>query len=226
MLHNVTLHGYWRSSASWRVRIALHYKAIPFTTVPVHLLQHGGEQYSAEYGALNPMHQVPLLSFSDGHSAPLHIGQSLAIIELLDELVPLPALLPADPIERARVRQLAEIVNSGIQPLQNIGVLRRLKSEFGVDNHNAWCQHWIKKGLTAYAAIAATTHGRFSVGDAPSMADVCLVPQLYNARRFNVPLDDLTLLTDIEAACNQLPAFQASLPGAQPDAPPEERIQP
>lgn len=223
MLKDLTLHGYWRSSASWRVRIALHYKNLAYATIPVHLVNQGGEQYAAAYAALNPMQQLPLLSFSDDRGGVVRIAQSLAIIEFLDEIAPLPALLPADPIERAKVRELAEIVNSGIQPLQNIGVLRRLKSEFGVEDNNPWCAHWIDKGLRAFQAAAQHTHGRFAMGDAPTMADVCLIPQLYNARRFNVPLDDLKLLTDIEAACAALPAFQAARPEVQPDAPEAER---
>jgi maleylpyruvate isomerase len=226
MLKDLTLHAYWRSSASWRVRAALHYKGLSFKTIPVHLIQQGGQQNTAEYEALNPMKQIPLLSFEDDGGRVIRIAQSLAIIEFLDEVMPLPSLLPSDPVERAVVRQLSELVNSGIQPLQNTSVLLKLKADYGASDPNPWCQHWIEKGLKAYQASLKGIHGRFSVGDSVTMADLCLVPQVYNARRFGVPLGELGLLVDIEAACNELPAFQAAHPAAQIDTPDEERAKP
>ena len=202
------LHSYWRSSASWRARIALHYKGLAFAYVPVHLVQR--EQYAEGYQRLNPMEQVPTLELDDGR----RLTQSLAIIEYLEETHPTPPLFPRDPYLRARVRQLAELVNSGIQPLQNTSVLLKVKAD-GADDR-AWGQHWIAKGLRALEATAADCAGRFLVGDSVSIADVCLVPQLYNARRFDVPVP--SSLARIEEACLALPAFQAAHADRQPDA--------
>lgn len=207
------LYSYWRSSASWRVRIGLAYKQIAYEYVPVNLVREGGEQHKPEYQARNPMEQVPTLELDDGRL----LSQSLAILEYLEETVPTPPLLPRDPYQRARARQLAELVNAGIQPLQNTGPQQRLKA-LGVDEV-AWSRHFITQGLTALAATAASSAGRFLVGDAPTLADVCLVPQLYNARRFGVDLSPLSLalLGRVEAACMELEAFQLAQPDRQPD---------
>ena len=209
------LYAFWRSTASWRVRIALAYKGVPFDVLPVFLT--GGEQYDKPYGALNPMAQVPLLVLEDGRA----ISQSLAILEYLEETVPEPALLPRDPWLRARSRQLAEIVNSGIQPLQNLTPLARLRS-LGVDD-NAWAAHFIERGLNALAIVAEATAGEFLVGDAVTFADVCLVPQLTNARRHGVDPARWPLLARVEETCNQLPAFQSARPEKQPDFPGESQ---
>ncbi len=220
MLREVTLFGYWRSSASWRVRAALLLKEIPFTLEPVSLIDEGGRQHDPAFAAQNPMRQVPLLTFTDADGQRHALAQSLAIIEFLEERYPAPAppLLPLEPVARARARQLAEIINAGTQPLQNLSVLKHLREELGQDA-NAWSQRYIRRGLEAFEAVASQRPGRFSVGDYPTIADLCLVPQLYNARRFKVQIEDLARVLAVEAACAMLPAFIAARPEAQPDAP-------
>ncbi|MFU8806057.1 MAG: maleylacetoacetate isomerase [Bradymonadaceae bacterium] len=211
------LYGYWRSSASWRVRTALAFKGLEYEYVAVHLVQGGGEQRSEEYRRLNPMAQVPsLVVDEDGEEST--IGQSMAILEYLEERFPEPGLLPEDSMGRARARQLAEIVNSGIQPLQNLRIIQKLRDELGQDA-KSWCAGFIGDGLRAYEALAGQWAGEFSVGDEPSYADICLIPQLYNARRFDVDLEAFPTLLRIEEACEKLDAFEASHPDRQPDAP-------
>ncbi|HEY8426948.1 MAG TPA: maleylacetoacetate isomerase [Sandaracinaceae bacterium] len=210
------LYGYWRSSATYRVRIALAYKGVPHEIVPVHLLEGGGQQHTEAYRAKNPMAQVPALELDDGTV----LAQSMAILEYLEERYPEPPLLPKNPVQRARARQLAEIVNSGIQPLQNLDVTKRLEAA-GVDA-KAWSVGVIRRGLAAYEAIAARTAGEFSVGDAPTIADCALVPQLYNARRFGIDVAaEHPTLARIEARCAELEAFARAHPDRQPDAPRE-----
>jgi maleylpyruvate isomerase len=212
------LYNYWRSSCSWRVRIALRLKGLDFEYVPVHLVKDGGAQHSEAYRALNPLRTVPTLEFT--HEGRVHhLSQSLAILEYLEERYPSPALLPADPLLRARVRMLSEVVNSGIQPLHNLAVTQRIKTELRGDD-TAWNAYWIDRGLAALQALAGETAGRYCVGDAVSFADICLVPQLYAARRFGVDLGPYALLTRVEAACAQSPAFQAAHADRQPDAVP------
>lgn len=208
------LRGYFRSSASWRVRIALHYKGLTFETEPVHLVREGGQQHGSEHRKLNPLEQVPVLSI-DG----VPYTQSLAIIELLDELHPEPRLLPREPHLRAKVRQLAEVVNSGIQPVQNLFVMRELGRCFEADRDAqvSWSRHHIARGLTALEAMVAPVAGRYCVGDEVSVADLCLVPQLYNARRFSVELGGCPTLVAIEERLARLPAFEAASPERQPD---------
>ena len=176
----------------------------------MHLLR--GEQVADSYKALNPMGQVPLLVLDDGRT----IAQSLAILEYLEETHPEPALLPKDPVDRAHARQVAEMINAGIQPLQNVGVQKHVAS-LGADE-KAWAAHWISKGLAALEAVTARTSGRYCVGGSVSFADVCLVPQLYAARRFAVDMSAYPTLLRIEAACAELPAFQAAHADNQPDA--------
>lgn len=206
------LYNYWRSSASWRVRIALAHKGLPYEYVPIHLVREGGAQHQEAYRSQNPMRQVPLLVLDDGRS----LAQSVAILEYLEEVHPTPPLLPEDPFLRGKVRQLVEIVNSGIQPLQNLAVSQRLR-ELGVDV-DAWIREWIERGLDALEREVSRTAGRFCVGDAPSLADVLLVPQMYSSRRFGVEPSVYTNLHRIEKTCMELPAFQAAHPSAQPDA--------
>jgi len=214
----VKLYGYWRSSASWRVRIALHFKGLAFDYAPIHLVKDGGVQNSEAYRALNPLGSVPLLEFE--HGGRTHrLSQSLAILEYLEEAHPAPALLPAEPLARARVRMLAELVNSGIQPLQNLAVVQHLKHVLHADEQ-AWAAHWIARGLAALEASVAPSAGRYCVGDAPSFADACLVPQLYSARRYRVELAPYPTLLRVEQACELLPAFQAAHADRQPDAVP------
>jgi maleylpyruvate isomerase len=210
------LHNYWRSSASQRVRIALGWKALPWEYVPVHLTRDGGEQHAPAYRALNPMGQLPALEILEDDGGIKVITQSMAIIEYLDERWPAEALLPADPYLRARARGLAELINSGIQPLQNLTTTRKVKALGG--DEAAWVQGFIADGLAAFEATATASAGRFCVGDAPTIADVYLIPQLHGARRFGVDLEPLPLLRRIEAACTELPAFVAAEPGRQPDA--------
>jgi maleylpyruvate isomerase len=211
----VKLYGYWRSSSSWRVRIALAWKGLPYESVPVHLLRGGGEQFSNGFRQRNPISQVPVLELErDGK--PQRITQSMAIIEYLDEVAPAPPLLPQDPLERARARELAEVVNSGIQPLQNRLLMERL-GELGADA-KAFAARFVASGLAALEVHAAFSSGRYLVGDEPTLADIYLVPQLYNARRFSVALEPYPRLRAVELACESLPAFAAAHPDRQPDA--------
>lgn len=207
------LYGYWRSSASWRVRIGLAWKGLRYDYVPVHLVKEGGQQHGEAHRARNPMEQVPVLEV-DGRL----LTQSLAILEWLEEAHPQPALLPRDPFLRLRARQLAEIPNSGIQPLQNLSILQEIEKLGG--DKQAWGAKWNRRGLGAMEAIARETAGRFLVGDDVSIADVCLVPQLYAARRFNVDLAAFPTLLRVEAACAELEAFKQAHADAQPDATP------
>lgn len=213
---NYHLYGYFRSSASYRVRLALLHKDLPFTQTGVSLLK--GEQREAVHVARNPLAQVPVLELQTA-TGPVHLAQSLAIIEYLDEVHPSPALLPREPLARARVRELSEIVNAGTQPLQNTPVLDRVKNELGGDR-DGWARHFIRVGLEALEARAKHTGGAFLVGDVPSLADVCLVPQMYNARRFGVSLDGLETLVAIDARATALPRWSLAHPDRQPDAPP------
>jgi maleylpyruvate isomerase len=212
------LYNYWRSGSSWRVRIALAWKKIPYEYVAVNLVRDGGEQYREPYSALNPQSQVPLLELDpEGGAAPRRIAQSVAIIEYLEERWPAPPLLPADPWRRARARQLAEVINSGIQPFQNTPVLAHVKEVLRSDE-KAWVQYFHARGLAALERTAAETAGTFLVGDEPSLADVFLVPQLFGARRFALDLAPYPTLLRVETACKALPAFAAAEPERQPDA--------
>ena len=216
---SLRLHGYWRSSCSWRVRIALNLKGLAYEYVPVHLLQDGGQQNTEGYRAKNPMRTVPVLELKDASGQPQYLSQSLAILEFLEEKHPSPALLPTDAFARARVRMLAEMINSGIQPLQNLSVMQHVKGVLGQDD-KAWSAHWISRGLTALQQSLGASAGRYCVGDSVTFADVCLVPQLFASRRFGVDVAAYPLLARIEAACEQLPAFQAAHASRQPDAVP------
>lgn len=209
------LYGYWRSSSAWRVRIALGLKRIAFENVPVHLVRGGGEQFSPEFAAKNPFSQVPVLEFElDGRV--VRLTQSVAIIEYLDETVPEPALLPRTALERARCRELVELVNSGIQPLQNRLVLERVAAG-GVDSR-AFAGEFIARGLTALEAQVQSRAGTYLLGDELTLADVYLVPQMFNARRFGVELGAFPTLVRVDARLAALPAFIAAHPDRQPDA--------
>ena len=214
------LYSYWRSTSSWRVRIALHWKGIAHEIVPVHLLEGGGQQHQADYLARNPMAQVPLLELDQGDTVPgavRRIGQSMAILAYLEERFPEPALLPGDPYLRARARQLAELVASGIQPLQNLSVTQYLDAQ-GHDS-KAWLRHWVGRGIRAFEETSRETRGSFCVGDQVSWADVCLIPQLYSARRFGVDLSEVPALLAIEERCQEMEAFRRAAPDRQVDAP-------
>jgi maleylpyruvate isomerase len=210
----VKLYGYWRSSAAYRVRIALHVKGLPFEYVPVHLVKDGGEQFRDDYLALNPQARVPTLV--DGG---VTLGQSLAILEYLEEKYPAPPLLPGDAVQRARARQIALAVACDIHPLNNLRVLRYLETRLGASQQarDDWYRHWIRDGLTAIEKMVAPG-GPYALGAQVTLADVCLVPQLYNARRFATPLDDCPRLLAIESACLALPPFDKARPENQPDA--------
>ena len=211
------LYGYFRSSAAYRVRIALNLKGVEYETVPVHLLKDGGQQFSDSYKALNPTALVPTLVDGD-----LAIGQSMAILEYLEETHPDPALLPTDPTGRARVRAIAQTIACDIHPLNNLRVLKHLKHGLGVDEDtkNAWYRHWIDVGLTSVEAMLAghPATGRFCHGDQVTLADVLLVPQVFNARRFECDLSAMPTVTRIVDACSELDAFVQAEPARQPDA--------
>jgi len=210
----VKLYSYFRSSAAYRVRIALNLKGLAYETVPVHLVKEGGHNRRPEFRAINPQMRVPALVVPTGDV----LIQSLAIIEYLDETHPEPPLLPKDPIARAQARALAEIVACDIHPLNNIGSLRYLKRELHQEQAaiDAWYHHWV---LTGFEAIEALVHpGPYACGGAVTVADLCLVPQVYNARRLNVPLDKFPKIVAIDTACLALPAFDRARPENQPDA--------
>ena len=211
------LYDYFRSSAAYRVRIALNLKGIePDERTFVHLRM--GNQRAQDYLALNPQGLVPALALDDGHV----LTQSLAIVEYLDETHPAPPLLPVAPAARARVRSIALAIACEIHPLNNLRVLNYLIGTLGVsrEQKDGWYKYWVDVGFEALERKLAheSDTGRFSHGDAPTLADICLVPQLANARRFNIDLSPYPTLTRIEAACLALPAFAAATPERQPDA--------
>ncbi|XP_063804317.1 maleylacetoacetate isomerase isoform X2 [Pseudophryne corroboree] len=207
------LFGYWRSSCSWRVRIALALKNIEYDQHPINLIQDGGQQLTDEYKKVNPMLQVPALKI-DG----ITLTQSLAIIEYLEETRPNPPLLPRDPIRRAQCRIISEQIASGIQPVQNLSVLKRVG-----DKQQEWAQHYITRGFQALELLLKDTAGRYCVGDEVTMADACLVPQVFNANRFKVDITPYPTISRINQSLCQLEAFQVSHPGRQPDTPPDFR---
>jgi maleylpyruvate isomerase len=210
------LYSYYRSSSSWRVRIALNFKGLKYTYVPVHLTRDGGQQHRPEFQAINPQGMVPALELElDGVKHLM--TQSIAIMEYLEEAHPEPPLLPRDLLLRARSRQLTEIVNSSIQPLQNLSVLRKVSEELG-GQRDAWAQDFISKGLAAFERIARESQGPYAACEQPTFADLCLVPQLFQARRFNLDLAPYPTCLKIEAACAKLEAFEAARPERQPDA--------
>ncbi|WBS01424.1 maleylacetoacetate isomerase [Pseudoduganella sp. SL102] len=211
------LYTYFRSSAAYRVRIALNLKGVAYDAVPVHLLKDGGEQHGAAYRAVNPSELIPALE-TDGAT----LAQSLAIIEYLEEVHPVMPLLPQDALGRARVRALAQTIASDTHPLTNLRVLRHLKGTLGLseDDKNAWYRHWLGEGMRVLEAQLANSPatGRFCHGDMPTIADCCLVPQVFNARRVGVDLAPFPTIAAIDAACAGIPAFQAAHPSQQPDA--------
>jgi len=213
-----TLYGYFRSSAAYRVRIALGLKGLPYDYKAINLKPGEDEQRSPDYLALNPQGRVPFLV--DGG---VKLSQSPAILEYLEEAYPGAALLPEEVADRAYVRQLSALVACDIHPLNNLSVLKWLKGELGADEAavNKWYHHWILEGFAAYETLLKTggNAGRFSFGDTPTLADVYLVPQVWNAHRFKVPLDAFPRIGAVAQACNTLEAFINAAPEKQPDCP-------
>ena len=212
------LYSFWRSSASYRVRIALNLKGLPYEYVPVHLTKDGGEQNQPAYRALNPQGRVPLLVHGD-----FRLAQSLAILDYLESLRPDPALLPADPQPRARVLAFCHAIASDIQPLQNTGPVKYLGDQFGADEarKGAWIRHWIQRGLEALEAErAGVPETECAFGDAPTWADCVLVPQMYNADRWGCDVSRFPRLYALAQRLGERPEFVAAHPQRQPDHPP------
>lgn len=210
----ISLYNYWRSSASHRVRIALGLKQIPYDYVAVNLASR--DNHGAIYVAKNPLAQVPTLEITNDSGAVHRLFESMAIMEYLDEQFPDPPLLPKDRYLRAHARSLAEMINAGVQPFQNLTTLDRVKAIGG--DTTTWVHSFIDRGLAAFSQAVATHAGAFCVGDRPSIADCCLIPQLTSARRLGAELSHYRVLLDIERRCLALPGFANAGPDRQPDA--------
>jgi maleylpyruvate isomerase len=210
----VKLYTYFRSSAAYRVRIALNLKGLAYDMVPVHLTREGGQQHKPEFQKINPQRRVPALELSSGDV----LTQSLAIIEYLDEIEPEPPFLPAEALERAKVRALAQAIACDIHPLNNLIALQYLKRVLKHEQSeiDAWYHHWVIEGFTALERML--TPGPYAHGAHVTLADICLVPQVANARRFKVPLDAYPKIVAVEQACLKLAAFDKARPENQPDA--------
>ena len=213
---SLQLFGYWRSSATWRVRLALELKGLDYSIQPIHLLEDGGQQFSTDYRAISPESLVPSLRHDD-----FALSQSLAICEYLEAVWPQPALLPASPREAARVRSFCDLIACDIHPLNNLRVLKYLGTDLGLneDRRLQWYRHWIARCFPALESRLADCETDFAFGDQPGLAECFLVPQLYNARRFDCPLQDYPRLLEIEARCADRAAFVAAHPDQQPDRP-------
>jgi maleylacetoacetate isomerase len=210
----VKLYTYFRSSAAYRVRIALNLKGLPYEMAAIHLTKDGGQQHKPEYHAINPQERVPTLQLSSGEV----LTQSLAIIEYLDEIEPEPPLLPADALDRAKARAIAQIVACDIHPLNNLVSLQYLKRTLKHEQPeiDAWYHHWVLEGFAAIEEMIEP--GPYACGAHVTLSDVCLVPQVFNARRLKVPLDKFPKIVAVDAACQRLPAFDKARPENQPDA--------
>jgi maleylacetoacetate isomerase len=215
---SLKLYSYWRSSACYRVRIALNLKGLAYETLPVHLLRDGGEQHRAGFAEVNPQELIPVLLHGDRV-----LRQSLAIIDYLDETFASKPLMPSTARDRQRVRAMAQLIACDIHPLGNLRVLQYLESQFGADQgqRDAWSRHWMQSG---FAALEKVLHdnpstGTFCEGDMPGMADCCLVPQVYNARRFGIDMTQFPNIARINEACLALPEVEAARPENQEDAP-------
>ena len=208
------LYTYFRSSAAYSVRIALNLKGLPYEMVAVHLTKDGGQQHRPEFHAVNPQERVPALALSSGEV----LTQSLAIIEYLDDIAPEPPLLPADALARAKVRAIAQMVACYIHPLNNLIALQYLKRAMKHEQAeiDAWYHHWVIEGFKAIEAMISPAP--YTCGAHVSLADTCLIPQVFNARRLKVPLDQFPKIVAVETACLKLPAFDRARPENQPDA--------
>jgi maleylacetoacetate isomerase len=210
----VKLYSYFRSSAAYRTRIALNLKGLDYETIPIHLLKDGGQQFSPDFRAVNPQARVPALELSSGEV----LLQSLAIIEYLDEVYPEPALVPAEALARAQARSVAQIIACDIHPLNNTSVLSYLRHKMAQDQAavQAWYAHWIATGFQAVETLVRP--GPYAFGSHVSIADICIVPQVANARRLRVPLEAFPKIVAIDSACAKLAAFEHARPENQPDA--------
>jgi maleylpyruvate isomerase len=211
---HVKLYSYFRSSAAYRARIALNLKGLPYEMVAVHLTKDGGQQHKPEFHAVNPQERVPALELSSGEV----LTQSLAIVEYLDDIEPNPPFLPADALARAKVRTIAQIVACDIHPLNNLIALQYLKRTLKHEQAeiDAWYHHWVIEGFKAIEAMIGP--GPYACGAHVTLADICLVPQVFNARRLKVPLDAFPKIVAADAACLKLAAFDKARPENQPDA--------
>jgi maleylacetoacetate isomerase len=214
----IKLYSYWRSSACYRVRIALNLKGLPFQTIPVHLVRNGGEQHTEAFKVLNPQEMIPVLM----HGGRM-LRQSMAIIDYLDEIWTSNLLVPSTARDRQRVRAISEMIACDIHPLGNLRVLQYLESHFGADPaaRDEWSRHWIRAGFEALEKVLEDnpSTGAYCEGDVPTLADCCLVPQAYNAVRVGVDLGEFPLIKRINDTCLALPAFDNARPEKQPDAP-------
>lgn len=217
------LYSYYRSSCAYRVRLALAYKGLAYTTHPVHLVRNGGEQHKPEYAELNPQEQVPTLVDGD-----FVLTQSMAIMEYLEEKHPAPAILPKDAQQRAYVRQISLVMVADIHPINNLKILQHLSTDLNLSQSQKteWYAKWITQGFAATEKLlerSAFRTGAFVCGDTPTMADFCLIPQVYNAARYEIPLDDYPIIRAINDHCLTLPFFDEASPEKQPDTPQDHR---
>lgn len=219
-MSNFVLFNYFRSSTSYRARIALNLKGISYEYKPVHLLNGGGEQHFKDYKMLNPQGEVPTL-VHNGQA----LAQSLAIIEYLEDIQPEPRLFPLDSFEKAKVRQFCENINSFLHPLSNLKVLQKLEKDqkYTTEQKNAWVQHWYHLGLQALEEMLQNSAGRYSFGDTVTAADLLLVPCIFTAKRFQVNLDPFPLCRKVNEECLKLETFKRAHPNRQPDTPENER---
>lgn len=209
------LYGYWRSSAAYRVRIAMHLKGLVFESIPVHLVKEGGEQHKASYSEVNPTHLVPTLVDGD-----VRLHQSIAIIDYLDDKYPTTRVYPNDIVDKAKVKALALDIACEIHPLNNLRVQQYLGQEFSLQDVDklTWSHHWMALGFKAIEAQLSSTSGDFCFGNSITMADICLVPQVYNANRFKLDMSDYPNIVKVAENCNKHAAFIAALPENQQDA--------
>jgi maleylacetoacetate isomerase len=214
---DLRLYSFWRSSAAYRVRIALNLKELSYDTMPVHLLRDGGEQHSSAFNSVNPQEQVPVLMHGNRV-----LRQSMAIMEYLEETFPTPSLLPSNARDSQRVRAISQMIACDIHPLNNLRVMQYLEKEFAATQlqKDSWMRHWINNGFVALEKVLAgnPSTGSFCEGDTPSMADCCLVPQVYNAHRFEVDMKLFPTIVRINEACCELNEFKQAHPSVQPDA--------